>query len=308
VAFNGDVVRERAAQFLARLPRSKGRQAPLLMAHRLMGALLLLTGAIHEGRAHCERAIALYDPVAHRPLATRFGQDARVHALLYRSWATWLFGHPDAALEDADDALADAREIGQAAILMTALALTSFSHTFCGNYAAANAKVDELIALAEEKGAPYWRGIGTWVRGCLLALIGKPSDAVRVITSGIEGLRSTGATLYAPWQLSSLAAAHAELGHCDEAWRCIGEARTAVATTKETWFEAEVNRMAGEIALMPPEPDPVKAEAYFEHALAVARQQLAKSWELRATMSMGRLWGDQGKRKDARDLLAPVYR
>jgi predicted ATPase len=106
---------------------------------------------------------------------------------------------------------------------------------------------------------------------------------------------------------SHLGSAYAELGQLDDAWRCIAEAMTAVETTKERWFEAEVHRIAGEIALKSPQPDTGKAEAYFEHALAVARQQQAKSWELRAAMSMARLWRDQGKRNEARDLLAPVY-
>ena len=110
-----------------------------------------------------------------------------------------------------------------------------------------------------------------------------------------------------PLWLSYLARAHAELGQFDEAWRCIGEAMTAVETTKERWFEAEINRIAGEIALKSPEPDAAKAEAYFERALAVARQQQAKSWELRAAMSLARLWRDQGKVQQARELLAPVY-
>jgi predicted ATPase len=101
--------------------------------------------------------------------------------------------------------------------------------------------------------------------------------------------------------------AHAQLGQFDDAWRCIGEAMTAMATTKETWCEAEVDRMAGEIALLSPERDATKAEAYFERALAVARAQQAKSWELRAAMSMARLLRDQGKRDEARELLAPVY-
>src|SRR5262249_33680138 len=89
--------------------------------------------------------------------------------------------------------------------------------------------------------------------------------------------------------------------------RCIGEAMTVVETTKETWYAAEVNRIAGEIALLSPEPDVAKAEAYFERALAVARAQQAKSWELRAAMSIARLWRDQDKRKQARDLFAPGY-
>jgi predicted ATPase len=89
--------------------------------------------------------------------------------------------------------------------------------------------------------------------------------------------------------------------------RCIGEAITTVETTKERWFEAEANRIAGEIALLLPEPDVAKAEACFERALAVARKQQAKSWELRAAMSMARIWRDQGRRQQARDLLAPLY-
>ena len=110
-----------------------------------------------------------------------------------------------------------------------------------------------------------------------------------------------------PWYRAHLAKAHAEVGQFDEAWRDIREAMTAIENSKETWWEAEVNRMAGEIALMSPEADAAKAEDYFERALSVARQQQAKSWELRAAMSLARLWCEQGKRGEARDLLAPVY-
>src|SRR5205807_3081670 len=91
------------------------------------------------------------------------------------------------------------------------------------------------------------------------------------------------------------------------AWRCVGEAMTAADTTKERWWGAGANRIAGEIALKSLAPDPAKAQAYFDRALAVARQRQAKSWELRAAMSMARLWRDQGKRDEARDLLAPLY-
>ena len=110
-----------------------------------------------------------------------------------------------------------------------------------------------------------------------------------------------------PLRLSHLAMAHAALDQFDVAWRHMDEAMTAVDATKERWWEADIYRMAGEIALMSSEPDAGKAEAYFERALAVARQQQAKSWELRAAMSMARLWRDQGKRDEACELLAPVY-
>ena len=140
-----------------------------------------------------------------------------------------------------------------------------------------------------------------------MALTGKAADAVQMITSGITAFRSTGSTLWVPLCLSYLAKAHAELGQFDDAWRSIDEAMTAVETTNERWFEADILRMAGEIALKSPDADAVKAETYFERALAVARQQQAKSWELRAAMSLARLWRSQGKPQQARELLAPVY-
>ena len=110
-----------------------------------------------------------------------------------------------------------------------------------------------------------------------------------------------------PFSLSSLAAVHAELGNLKEAWRCIDEAMTRIQKTKDAWYEAEVNRVAGEIALKSPEANVAKAQVYFEQALAIARQQQAKSWELRAATSMARLWRDHGKRDEARNLLAPVF-
>ena len=144
-------------------------------------------------------------------------------------------------------------------------------------------------------------------RAWLLALTGKTSEAVGIFTSVIPVMRSTGTTLISPIYLSLLARACGELGQFDEAWSYIHEAITTVETTKEKWYEADVHRAAGETALMTPERDAPKAEACFEGALAVARAQQAKSFELRAAMSMARLWRDQGKRDEARDLLAPVY-
>jgi predicted ATPase len=142
---------------------------------------------------------------------------------------------------------------------------------------------------------------------CALALAGETTDSAHMITSGIEAFRSTGGTLWAPSWVSYLAGAYADIGQFDDAWRWVAEATKTVQTTKEKWCEAEVLRTAGEIALKSPHPDLAKAEAYFERALAVAREQRAKSWELRAATSMARLWRDQGKRQQARDLLAPIY-
>ena len=110
--------------------------------------------------------------------------------------ALWMLGYPEAALTDAEHALKDAREIGHAATLMYALCLTSLTHIFCGNYATANAQSDELVALADEKGAAFWKAGGMVDQGCVLALTGKASDAVQMITSGITAWRSTGATVF----------------------------------------------------------------------------------------------------------------
>jgi predicted ATPase len=176
-----------------------------------------------------------------------------------------------------------------------------------GNYVAANAEANEVVALAVEKGAMLWKAGGMAFQGCVLALTGKPSDAVHMITSGITAWRSTGATVWVPLYLTILTRAHAEVGQFDDAWRCISEAITAVETTKERWWEPEVHRTAGEIAWMSPQRDAEKAQEYYDRALSVARQQQAKSWELRAAMSLARLWRDQGKVQQARELLAPVY-
>ena len=306
VAFNGDVCRDLAAHFLA-LAEKQRTIIPLMVGHRIMGVSLTSTGAFAEGLAHYDQAIALYDPIEHRPLATRFSVDVGVGILCYRSWALWLLGRPDAALADVDHALKHARKIGQAATLMHALALTSSTHIFCGNYAAASALLNELVALADEKSALYWKAWGTVSQGWLLGLSGKASDAVQMITTGINAHRSTGATIYVPMYLSHLMRAYAEVGQFDDAWRCIEEAMRAVVKTKESLWEAEIHRIAGEIALISPELDAAPAEAHFERALVVARQQQAKSWELRAAMSLARLWRDQGKVCEARDLLASVY-
>jgi predicted ATPase len=306
VAFNGDVLCDLAVQFLA-LAEKQGATVPLMIGHRLMGASLLFTGNIIEGRAHYDQAIALYDPTVHRSLATRFGQDVGVAALNYRSLALWLLGYPHAALKDANNALECARESAHASTLMHALNHAAWFNVWYGNYSMARSQIDESIRLTDEKGALVWKAGATMIRGCIFSLTGKPSNGIQITSSGITAYRSTGAKAFITPCLPTLAKAHAELGQFDDAWRWIGEAMTAVEGTKERWCEADIIRTAGEIALMSPEPDAVQAEAYFERALAVARQQQAKSWELRAAMSMARLWRDQGKRQHAHDLLAPVY-
>ena len=274
-----------------------------------MGSSLLLTGDIAEGRRHYEQAITLYDPAAPHSLETRFGQDLSIALLSYRSSSLWLLGYPQAARTDNENSVAKARETGHATTLILALTYMSVIDVVARkDYAdAAKTTNDELIALSEEKGALFWKTHGEFLRGSLLAQAGSALEGVQAMSSSLTTIRATGTKMFLPYFLMLLSEAHADLGEFDAARGCINEALIAIQTNKERWCEAEVNRVAGEVALQSPVTDAGKAEAYFEHALAIARQQRAKSWELRASMSLARLWRGQGKRVEARRLLAPVY-
>ena len=305
INFNGDVAQGLAARFLA-LGEKEGAAVPRMIGHRTMASTLALMGDLVEARAHYDEALALYRPAEHRRLMTRFGQDLRVTCLAFRSMASWLLGYPEAALNDADCALMEARQIEHAATLMFTLNFPILVNTYCGNYHSANEHLNELVALAEEKGAPFRKAEGVLRRGYILTLTGA-EKAVEIVTSGIDLWRSAGSTIFTPEQEFMLATAHADSGQFDDAWRCIDAAMTAMQATKERWCEAEVHRVAGEIALRSPQRDVAKAQACFERSLTLARAQQARSWELRAAMSLARLLSDQGKRQAARDLLGPIY-
>ena len=303
--FDGDAAFALARQFLALAEQQKAR-APIMIGHRLLGTTLLCMGDAAEGLSHLDQALALYDPTVHRPLATRFGHDVGAATLTFRPLALWLLGYPKTALLETDRAREAAREIDHIPTLLFALACTALTHICCGADMAATVHLEECIALAQGK-SPFMKLLAAVQQGCVLAQTGKASDAIQAINTEIAGLRAIGATGWCTCYFCHLALAYSALGKFDDAWRSIDEAMTAVELTKEGWYRAEINRVAGEIALKSPEPDAVKAEAYFERALAVARRQQAKSWELRAAMSLARLWRDQGKSQQARELLAPVY-
>jgi class 3 adenylate cyclase/predicted ATPase len=304
-AFDGDRVLERATQCLA-AAEEQGTTIPLMVAHRVMGISLGHTGDLTEGRGHFDRARGLFDPAKHRSLATRFGQDIGVSILFQRSLPLWMLGYPDAALADCCEAVSNAREIGQAATIMATLLYTSIVQILCGNEAVANAQADELAVLASDKGSVLWKSFGVLLKGTVLALTGRSSEAGETLISGISALRSAGSTLWMPFWSSHLAKSCADLGQFADAWRYMREAIMVIETSKEKLFEAEVNRMAGEIALLAPEPDAGNAEAHFVRALDVAREQQARSWELRAATSLATLQRNRGQHDNARELLAPV--
>jgi predicted ATPase len=238
---------------------------------------------------------------------TRFGQDLRVTCLGFRSMDLWLLGYPKEALRDADCALMEARQIGHAATLMFTLNFPIIVNTYCGNYERASELLNELVALAEEKGAAFRKAEGVLRRGYVLTLAGEAAKAVEMVSSGIALWRATGSTIFTPEQEFMLAIAHANSSQFDQARHCISNAMMAMQATKERWCEAEAHRVAGEIALKSPEREVAQAQACFQHSLTLARAQQAKSWELRAAMSMARILSDQGDPQAAHDLLAPIY-
>jgi tetratricopeptide (TPR) repeat protein len=225
VAFNGDAMRDRAGEFLT-LAEKQGAIVPLLMGHRLMGVSLMWTGDIAEGRTHFDQAIALCDHVD-RPLATGIAKDYWVSTLSDRSLTLWTLGYPEAALADAQRAVKDARDLGRG--FAHAVSITSIVFILCGDYVAANAQSDEAIAWADEKGSVFWKAFLTIFKGWALALTGKASGVMPMLTSGIAAWRSTGSTVAMPTFLSHLAMACADDGQFDAACRSIDE---AVAATR----------------------------------------------------------------------------
>ena len=190
IAFNGDAACTLARQFLALAERQKAT-APVMIGHRLLGNSLFCIGEFAEGLAHLDHALALYDPALHRPLATRFGQDVGVAILSFRPFALWL-GYPGTALAEAARPFNAAREMGHAPTLLFALFSGTLARICSRDYAAANAQIDECIALAEEKGAAYFKMFAVAQRGCVLALTGKASAAVEMISAGMAGCRRRG--------------------------------------------------------------------------------------------------------------------
>ena len=260
LAFDGDVCRKLASQFLT-LAEKQGTKAALAVGHRITGLTSLLCGDLIDSRLHLDRTIALYDPAEQRPLAMRFGVDSRVSALSLGSAALWCLGCPDAARANVTFAVKDARNLGQPASLMYALVVTSWALFLCGDYYRLTSQCDEAAALADANSALFWRAFATLNQGCSLALTGHAASAIETINAGMTAWRSTGATTFIPMYSIHLARAYLDIARFDEAWGHISEAVAAVDATNERWWEAEVYRFAGEIAVKSPERDNSKAQA-----------------------------------------------
>jgi class 3 adenylate cyclase/predicted ATPase len=306
VAFDGDTALARATEMLS-LAEQSGSTAALVLGNRAVGQTMVGLGRFEEGRSYLDRAIALYSPDEHRPLAARFaGQDLAVAAFSYRSYALWQLGYPQAALRDVELGLSSARQIGQAASLLYAMFHFSVVEILCGRIDAGAALATEMRAVAEEKGASFWSGPALVLQGWAASL-GGATDVAESISAGLRTYATTGSTVSTPLFLMALARAYANCGRIDQTRDCIAQALVRVQETKERMFEAEICRTAGELNLASADPDPEEAERHFRRSLSIAREQRAKSSELRAATDLARLWVAQGRGVEARNLLAPVH-
>jgi predicted ATPase len=293
MSFHAEVTRELAAQFQALAERRQAR-TPVMIGHLLMGISLVLAGDLADGSAELDRAVALYHHPEHRPLAMRFGHDVLVSALSWRAFSQWALGRSHAGMADLERAIVEAREFGHAATLMYALAHVSLTLIYMGKLDGAAELADELMQLANGKGSSFWNAYGKLLRGRVLALEGQDRAAADMIEAGISAMQSTGATAYAPWYLSILGAAYARIGRLGDAQRCSESALLRISESGECWQEAEAFRIAGVVALAFDPPDVQQAQAHFERSLVVAKQQMAKSFELRAAEGLARLSRREG--------------
>jgi predicted ATPase len=252
-----------------------------------------------------DRGLELFDP-NHRSLyAGLTVDDVQVVMLYYSSWASLYLGEIDQARARCTAAMTVARRLAQpyslAHVLIASCLIKLVLHAFSG----ALERLREIQLLAEEHGISYFAAIGTIFRGRCLASLGREQEGIELLTRGIAGLRASGNVLYLPTFLTFLAGAYGRAGKPEEGLMQLADAAKIVEATQTHCDEAEMHRVKGELLVALNQP--MRAEQSFREAVAVAQRQRARSWELRATMSLAKFWQGQGKRCDARAALLPVY-
>jgi predicted ATPase/class 3 adenylate cyclase len=282
----------------------------LLVAHRALGWPLIALGELEAAREHFEQIATLYDPQQHRALAFQYGHDPGVAGLSGRTWALWFLGYPDQALRRDQEAMALAQEVSHPLSLAYALNHTAMLHQLCRDVTVVQERAEAGITLSTELDLPLWRAWGLILRGWALTERGTFEAGIVQIRQGLDAAQATGAKWFLPYLLSLLAEAYGKAGQANEGLHVLREALTVAHQHENLSHEAEIHRLTGELLLhaergvRSPETTP---EACFQQALDIARRQQAKSLELRAAMSLSRLWRQEGKRDDARALLAPIY-
>jgi predicted ATPase len=298
--------RELSEQFLTLAYRVQD-PALLLVGHQMVGQSVYCLGELARARELFEQALTYYDPQQHRALALLYVTDPIVASLAWLSFTLWLLGYPDQGQQQNRAALTLAHALGHSLTLGSALAWAAFFYCLRGDGQATYEQAEAAVRLSTDKGLPFRVAMGTILRGWALAALGEREEGVARLRQGLEGWRATGAAISWSYYLGSLADAYARGAHAGEGLAVLFEALTCVDTTGERYAEAELHRLKGKLLLKQTVPDAQQAEVCLQQALAITRRQQAKSWELRAAMSLSRLWQQEGKRHDARELLAPIY-
>jgi class 3 adenylate cyclase/tetratricopeptide (TPR) repeat protein len=302
----GEVERGRAlaAEVLA-AAEARGDRGQAIFGHTNVGVAEHYQGKYSSSLAHCERAIALYDPVQDHGLVRVLGTDQGVAALGHAAWNLSLLGRPDAALARAREAVALARGLDDPFSLAFALFYETAVHWTRRDVGARRERAAEVVALSETQGFPLWLGAGRAQHAGARVMAGDVG-ALPEIMKGMALAAETGSQLGVPGGLAHLAEAQRAAGQLAEAQGTVAAALAVAAQTSQPHWDAELHRLDGDLLLAIGGPAD-EAAARYHRALAIAREQGARSLELRSATSLARLWRDQGKRAEARDLLAPVY-
>jgi TOMM system kinase/cyclase fusion protein len=294
-------------QLLAMAQRAQD-PAMLVAAHRALGSTLFPLGVPAFAHTHLAQGIALYDPQQHRASAFLYGEDPGVVCRCYAAWALWCLGYPDQGLKQIDEAVTLAQQIAHPFSLGSALNDAATFHQYCREVQAAREHAEAVITLATEQGFPHWRATSSILLGWALARQGQARDGIEQMHQGLTAWRATGAEIMRPYCLALLAEGYGVMGQPKAGLAALAEALTLVDRTGERWYESELYRLKGELLLQQSPDHHAEVHACFRQALDVARDQQAKSLELRTATSLARLWQQQGKCAEAYELLAPAYR
>jgi predicted ATPase/class 3 adenylate cyclase len=292
---------------LLRLAQRANDPALAVIAHYTLGATWFYLGALPSARQHLEEGIALYTPDQHRSPVFRIGQDPGVACRAYAAMTLWLLGYPEQALARLHEALELAHALSHPYSLAFAQCWAAMVSQYRRDMPAVHEHTEAMVVLAAEQGFTQWAALGTGFRGWALALQGQGEDGMAHLRQGITAFQATGAEMFVPYFCTLLAEVCAHLDHTTDGLQALAEAHTLVEQHDERFWEAEIYRLRGVLLLQQPVMQQEEAEACFQQALVVACRQQAKSLELRAAMSLCRLWQCQGKRDAARELLAPLY-
>jgi predicted ATPase len=268
---------------------------------------LIVSGDHRAAIEHAETAASWYRPEEHRDSALHYGQDIGVSAFAVLSWAIWHRGYPDQSARVADRGLAYSGQQGHAHTLAHALWFAGLAAVFARDVATACGHSNEYVAIASEHGFPHWAAYRRIFQGWADAQKGQATTGIVRIRDGLAAAAAAGTRLSEPFYLTLLAEALALAGKIEEALAALDEALAQAAVSGERGWAAEIHRLRGELTARLPYPDPAKTEDSFRTALAIAREQGTRGYELRAATSLARLWLNQGRRTEARDLLAPLY-